>query len=136
MTQLNASLGVLTYASPEVRTHPPRTLLRMFGAAVAYVLGLLLTCVRLVILAMGYAVLAASVVVRLGFGVVAMLLLFVGGLRWDVVKSRTMRVANWVDVRTLAAVSFVRNPFIGGSKDGNAKDAAANDVSAKDGRAA
>jgi hypothetical protein len=112
MTQINAPVGVLTYASPEVRTHPPRTFLRMFGAATAWVLRLLLTCVRLVILACGYAVLAAGVVVRLAFGVVAVLLLFVGGLRWDVVKSRTMRVANWVDVRTLQAVQFVRNPFV------------------------
>ena len=111
MTQIDAPLGVLTYASPGVKIHPPRTFLRMFGAAIAWVFGLVLTCVRLVILAMGYAVLAAGVVVRLGFGVVAMLLLFVGGLRWDVVKSRTMRVANWVDVRTLQAVQFVRNPF-------------------------
>jgi hypothetical protein len=116
MTQINAPLGVLTYASPEVRTHPPRTFLRMFGAAIAWVLGLLLMCVRLVILALGYTVLAGGVVVRLGFGVVAMLLLFLGGLRWDVVRSRTMRVANWVDVRTLQAVQLVRNPFV--AKDG------------------
>ena len=112
MTQLNAPLGVLTYASPEVRTHPPRTFLRMFGAAVAWMVGLALAGVRLAILGLGYAVLAAGVVVRLGFGVVAMLLLFIGGLRWDVVKSRTMRVANWVDVRTLRAVQFVRRPFV------------------------
>jgi hypothetical protein len=114
MTQINAPIGVLTYASPEVRTHPPRTFLRMFGAAVAHVFGLALRWVRLAILGLGYAVLAAGVVVRLGFGVVAMTLLFVGGLRWDVVKSRTMRVANWVDTRTLRAVQFVRRPFVHG----------------------
>jgi hypothetical protein len=74
--------------------------------------GIMLGCIRLAILALGYAVLVCGVVVRLGLGVVAMLLLFVGGLRWDIVRRRTMRVANWVDVRTLQAVQFVRNPFI------------------------
>ena len=111
MTQIDAPLGVLTYASPQVRTHPPRTFLRMFGAAMAWVLRQLLMCVRLAILGLGYAVLAMSIGARLAFGVVAMTLLFLGGLRWDVVKGRTMRVANWVDVRTLQAVSFVRRPF-------------------------
>ena len=121
MTQINASLGVLTYASPEVRTHPSRTFLRMFGAAVACILGMALLGVRLAILGLGYTVLAFGVVVRLAIGVVATLLLFVGGLRWDVVKSRTMRVANWVDVRTLGAVQFVRNPFVAkDAKDGPA----------------
>ena len=118
MTHINAPLGVLTYASPGVRTHPPRTFLRMFAAAVLWVLGLLLGCVRLAILALGSTVLAAGVVVRLCLGVVALLLLFLGGLRWDVVKSRTMRVANWVDARTLAAVQLVRNPFL--PKNGHA----------------
>ena len=123
MTQINAPLGVLTYASPGVKTHPPRTFLRMFGAAILWVLRLELMCLRLAILGLGYAVLAAGVVVRLFFGVVAVALLFLGGLRWDVVKSRTMRVANWVDARTLAAVQFVRNPFISTQVDGDGRAA-------------
>jgi hypothetical protein len=34
-----------------------------------------------------------------------------------------MRVANWVDARTLAAVQFVRNPFIGKQVDGDGRAA-------------
>ena len=40
-----------------------------------------------------------------------MMLLYLGGLRWQRVKSRVMRVANWVDLKTLRAVQFLRAPL-------------------------
>ena len=107
MTQC-PSLGVLAYASPDVKTSPPRTIARMCFAALRWAGGELLRCLRLVILGCGYAVLGASFIVRLVLSAVAMTLLFLGGLRWETIKSRTMAVANWVDVKTLRAVEFLR----------------------------
>jgi hypothetical protein len=103
-----AELGVLTYASPHVRTSPPRTLLRMLFAALLWTGGKLLTGFRLCIMAAGYAALGASIAVRFAFALVAMILLFLGGLRWEVVKRRTLGGANWVDAKVLNTMGFVR----------------------------
>ncbi len=108
MTASPAELGVLTYASPHVRTSPPRTFFRMFFAAVGWTGGKLLTGFRLCIMAAGYAVLGAGIALRFAFALVAMILLFLGGLRWDVVKRRTLGGANWVDAKVLNTMAFVR----------------------------
>ena len=103
-----SSLAVLTYASPQVRSSPPRTALRMIGAAIVKGLWTLLTALRLCIVALGYAVLAASIAVRFALALVALFLFVIGGLRWDVVKRRTLRTAHWVDVKVLAMIAFFR----------------------------
>ena len=105
-------LGVLPYASPDVRTSPPRTALRMSLAVVRWVLGQLLIVLRYAILAVGYGVLGVSVVVRLALGLVAMMFLYVGGLRWELVKARTLRAAQWVDVKMLRAMRFLRREVV------------------------
>jgi len=112
MVTAPVELGTLTYASPEVRTHPPRTALRMIGAAALYVLARLLAAVRLSIVAIGYVVLGAGIVLRFAFALIAMVLLFLGGVRWDVVKRRTLGAAQWVDVRVLATVAFFRRVLL------------------------
>jgi hypothetical protein len=113
MTASPAShLGVLTYASPEVRTSPPRTIVRMIFAALVKALGLLLGGLRLCVVGLGYAVLGAGIAVRFAFAFVAMLLLFVGGLRWDVVKRRTLGGANWVDAKVLNTMGFLRRHLL------------------------
>ena len=38
----------------------------------------------------------------------SLILLFLGGLRWDVVKRRTLGGANWVDAKVLNTMGFVR----------------------------
>ena len=105
-------LPVLPYKSPEVPTLPPRTWLRMFFAGIKCVVAKIFLCIRLVILALGHAVLAASVVLRLAFSLIAIILLFVGGLRWETIKSRTLRAADWVDVKTLQAVRLLRRTVV------------------------
>ncbi len=108
MTASPAPLGVLTYASPAVRSSPPRTFLRMFFSAVGWAGGVLLRGARLSIIALGYVVLGAGIALRFVFAVVAMILLFLGGVRWDVVKRRTLSGANWVDAKVLNTMAFVR----------------------------
>ena len=103
-----AELGVLPYASPNVRTSPPRTVFRMLLAALVWTGGKLLTGFRLCIVAAGYIVLGAGIALRFVFALIAMILLFVGGLRWEVVKRRTLGGANWVDAKVLNTMSFVR----------------------------
>src|SRR5687767_10723752 len=103
-----AQLGVLTYASPQVRSSPPRTVLRILLAGLRWAFGKLLLCVRLCTMGAGYAVLAAGIALRFAFAVVAMILLFLGGLRWDVVKRRTLGGAEWVDAKVLNTMAFVR----------------------------
>ena len=111
-------VGTLTYASPDVRTSPPRTALRMIGAALLRGLGIVLTTLRLLIAGLGYAVLGAGVALRFVFTLVAMILLFVGGLRWDVVKRRTLVAANWVDARVLGTLGLLRRVLRLRSTDG------------------
>lgn len=118
MTASPAQIGVLTYASPEVRTSPPRTFVRMGFAALRWVLGMLLTCVRLCILGTGYVVLGAGIALRFAFALVAMMLLFVGGLRWEVVKRRTLGAAQWVDVKVLSTMGFFRRHLLPRSVEG------------------
>lgn len=101
-------LGVLPYASPDVRTSPLRTTRRVLFDAARVLFAVLLLCLRHAVLALGYAVLGVSVIVRLVMSVVAIALLFLGGLRWDIVRGRTLRFANWVDRITLRAVSYLR----------------------------
>ena len=101
-------LGVLTYAHPGVKLSRPRTAARVVGAALARGFGLILTGLRLVVLGLGYVALGAGIVLRFAFALVAMVLLFLGGLRWEVVKGRTLGAATWVDRKVLATISFVR----------------------------
>ena len=103
-----APLGVLTYAPPSVRTSPPRTVLRMCFAIVRWICARRVQVIRLCIVGLGYAVLGAGIALRFAFAFVAMVLLFVGGLRWDVVKRRTLGGANWVDAKVLNSMAFVR----------------------------
>jgi len=110
MTQCH-SLGVLAYASPDVKTSPPRTLARMGFAVARWFGGQIFRAVRLTVLTSGYAVLALSVIVRSLLGAIAMTLLYLGGLRWERVKARSMRVAHWIDRKTLRAVQFLRAPL-------------------------
>src|SRR5688572_3657079 len=97
----SANVGILAYATPVVRTAPPRSFLRLFAAAIARGIGLLLTSLRLSILGLGYVMLGAGIALRFGFGIIAMCLLFTGGVRWSTVKTRTLRAADWVDRKTL-----------------------------------
>ena len=110
MTEIAATepLGVLTYAHPGVKISPPRTAMRMIGAALMRGLRLVLASLRLVVLALGYAMLGAGIALRFAFALIAVVLLFLGGLRWDVVKRRTLATATWVDGQVLDAISFVR----------------------------
>ena len=103
-----ADLGVLSYASPTVQTSPPRTIFRMMGAILLWIGGKLLTGFRLCIMAAGYVVLGAGIALRFAFALIAMILLFLGGLRWEVVKRRTLGGANWVDAKVLNTMAFVR----------------------------
>lgn len=107
-TATPGQLSVLTYASPDVRTSPPRTVIRMLLAALGWVCGILLTAIRLCIMALGYIVLGAGIALRFVFALVAMILLFLGGIRWDDVKRRTLGGAQWVDARVLNTMGFVR----------------------------
>jgi hypothetical protein len=104
----SSAIGVLTYASPQVRSLPPRTALRVIGAALLKMLRGLLAAVRYAIVAIGYAVLAASIVVRFALAIVALVFFILGGLRWDAVKRRTLGTAQWVDVKILAMIAFFR----------------------------
>jgi hypothetical protein len=104
----SSTIGVLTYASPHVRSSPPRTALRVIGAALLKMLRGLLAAVRYAIVAIGYAVLAASIVVRFALAIVALVFFILGGLRWDAVKRRTLGTAQWVDVKILAMIAFFR----------------------------
>jgi hypothetical protein len=99
---------VLPYASPTVRTAPPRTFLRMWLAFAGWVIGRLLACVRIALVALGYATLGAGVVLHRCLAIIAALLFFLGGMRWDAIKARTLRAAQWVDARTLATIQFLR----------------------------
>jgi hypothetical protein len=110
MTDITAlkPLGVLTYAHPGVKISPPRTTMRMIGAALGRGRRLVLAGLRLVVLAVGYAMLGAGIGLRFAFALIAVVLLFVGGLRWDVVKRRTLVTATWVDAKVLDTISFVR----------------------------
>lgn len=108
MTASPAPLGVLTYASPTVRSSPPRTFSRVFFAALGWGCGVLLRGIRLCIIALGYVVLGAGIALRFAFTLVAMILLFLGGVRWDVVKRRTLHAANSVDAKVLNTMAFVR----------------------------
>ena len=101
-------MGVLDYATPSVRTSPPRRVWRMTLAAAWWCVRRTITLVRLSILGVGYTVLGLGIGLRFTLGIVAMILLFVGGLRWAIVKTRTLRAATWVDRKTLQAVEFVR----------------------------
>ena len=103
-----AELAVLPYASPHVRTSPPRTVFRMIGAALLWTGGKLLTGFRLCIMGAGYVVLGAGIALRFAFALIAMILLFLGGLRWEVVKRRTLGGAHWVDAKVLNTMAFVR----------------------------
>jgi hypothetical protein len=103
-----SSIGVLTYASPHVRSSPPRTALRVIGATLLKVLRALLAAVRLCIIAIGYVALAASIVVRFALAIVALVFFILGGVRWDVVKRRTLGTAQWVDVKVLGMIAFFR----------------------------
>lgn len=103
-----ATIGVLTYASPDVRTSPRRTILRSGFAALRWTCGVLLTGVRLCVMASGYLVWGAGIALRFAFSLVAMILLFVGGIRWDVVKRRTLGGANRVDAKVLSTIAFFR----------------------------
>ena len=105
----SSPLGILAYASPTVRTSRPRTLLRMFFATAGKALLTLLAGIRLCIIGLGYAVLAASVAVRFALALVALVLFVIGGLRWDVVKRRTLGAAQWVDVKVLGVIGFFRD---------------------------
>ena len=58
---------------------------------------------------------ALSVIVRSLLGAIAMTLMYLGGLRWERVKARSMRVANWIDRKTLRAVQFLRAPMASNS---------------------
>ena len=101
-------LGVLTYASPHVRSSPPRTALRVMGAAILTTLRALRAAVRFAIIAIGYAVLAASIAVRFALAILAIVFFVIAGVRWDVVKRRTLGTAQWVDVKVLAMIAFFR----------------------------
>jgi hypothetical protein len=101
-------LGVLDYAMPTVRTSPPRSLWRMAATAAWRCVRVLLACVRLSILTLGYATLGAGIVLRFSLGIVAMVLLFVGGMRWSIVQTRTLHIANWVDRKTLEVIERLR----------------------------
>ena len=103
-----ADLGTLSYASPTVRTSPPRTVFRMIVAALLWTGGKLLTGFRLCIMTAGYVVLCAGIALRFAFALIAMILLFLGGLRWETVKLLTLGGANWVDAKVLNTIAFVR----------------------------
>ena len=107
----SGSLGVLAYASPQVKTSPPRTIWRMAFALARWGVRMTVHGVRLIIIACGYAVLGASILVRLILGGVAIMLLYLGGMRWERVKRRCMRAGNWIDRKTLRAVQFLRAPL-------------------------
>ena len=112
LTPTAPGVGMIEYAAPAVPTHRRRTLLGTVGRLLRRAGGFVLLLVRLAFLAAGYAVIFAGVVLRLGCEVVGALLLFLGGLRWDAVRSRLMRSADWVDAQTLRTVRLVtRNPF-------------------------
>ena len=104
----SSSLGVLTYASPTVRTSPPRTTLRMVMAVVGKALLALLVGVQWCVVGLGYGVLAAGIALRFALALVALVLFFVGGVRWDVIKRRTLGAAQWVDVKVLSTMSLFR----------------------------
>ena len=104
----SSPIGVLTYASPHVRSSPPRTAIRVTGAALLTTLRGLLAAVRYAIVAIGYAVLAASIAVRFALAIVAIVFFVIAGVRWDVVKRRTLGTAQWVDVKVLAMIAFFR----------------------------
>ncbi|HEV2294586.1 MAG TPA: hypothetical protein VGR35_12085 [Tepidisphaeraceae bacterium] len=108
MTAASHEHGVLSYASPDVRTSPPRTVLRIVLAVMKWACGGVLTALRLCVMGLGYAVLGAGIVLRFAFAVIAMILLFLGGLRWEIVKRRTLGGAHWVDAKVLNTMSFVR----------------------------
>ena len=104
----SSPIGVLTYASPHVRSSPPRTALRVIGAALLKTLRGLVSAVRYAIVAIGYAVLAASIVVRFALAILAIVFFVIAGVRWDVVKRRTLGTAHWVDVKVLTMIAFFR----------------------------
>ena len=112
LTPTAPGVGMIEYAAPRVPTHRRRTPLGTLARLLRRAGGLALLLVRLVFLAAGYAVIFAGVVLRLGCEVAGAILLFLGGLRWEVVRSRLMRSAEWVDAQTLRTVRLVtRNPF-------------------------
>jgi hypothetical protein len=112
----SSSLGVLTYASPQVRSSPPRTALRVIGAALLKLLRALLAAIRFAIVAIGYTVLAASIAIRFALAIVAIVFFVLGGVRWDVVRRRTLGTARWVDVKVLAMIAFFHRPTGGASR--------------------
>jgi hypothetical protein len=112
----SSSLGVLTYASPQVRSSPPRTAARVIGVALLKLLHALLAAVRYAIVAIGYIVLAASIAIRFALAIVAIVFFILAGVRWDVVKRRTLGTAQWVDVKVLAMIAFFRRLTGGGAR--------------------
>ncbi len=112
MTASPPQIGVLTYASPQVRSSPPRTLLRMLVGALGWCLAALFRGIRLIIMLSGYAVLAAGIVLRFAFSALAMILLFLGGVRWQTVKRRTLAAAQWVDAKVLNVMAFFRRRLL------------------------
>ncbi len=105
------SLGVLAYASPQVKSSPPRTSARLGFAALGSLVKLILRGVCLLMIGCGYAVLGVSMLLRVLLGGVAIGLLYLGGMRWERVKARSMSAGNWIDRKTLAAVQFLRAPL-------------------------
>lgn len=103
-----STLGVLQYASPTVLTSRPRTLLRMFFATAGKALVTFLIGVRLLIVGLGYAVLAAGIAVRFALALVALVLFFIGGVRWTTIKRRTLGAAEWVDGKVLGTIALFR----------------------------
>jgi len=104
----SSPIGVLTYASPQVHSSPPRTTLRMIGAGLFKTLGAVIAVVRFAIVGIGYAILAASIAVRFVLAIVAIVFFVIAGVRWDIVKRRTLGTAQWVDVKVLAMIAFFR----------------------------
>jgi len=84
----------------------------MFFAAVRWCFRVVLTTVRYGVMALGYAVLGAGIALRFAFSLVAMILLFLGGIRWEVVKRRTLGGAQWVDVKVLNTMAFFRRRLL------------------------
>jgi hypothetical protein len=80
----------------------------MVFAAIGKALVALLVAVRWCVVGLGYAVLAAGIAVRFALALVALVLFFIGGVRWDVIKRRTLGAAQWVDVKVLNTMSLFR----------------------------
>jgi hypothetical protein len=80
----------------------------MFFATAGKALLTFLVGVRLLIIGLGYAVLAAGIAVRFALALVALVLFFIGGVRWESVKRRTLGAAQWVDAKVLGTIALFR----------------------------